>query len=81
MEIRRYELEGGDYMINTVERVKELAKERNLTLFRLTQICNVSHSTLKNCERRGGQLTVDTIERICDGLGISMSDFFASKGA
>mgnify|MGYP000221856804 CR=1 FL=1 len=46
-----------------------------------TLICDVSHSTLKNSERRGGQLSVDTIERICDGLGITMSEFFARKGA
>ena len=51
-----------------------------LTFFKLSQICDVSHSTLKNSERRGGQLSVDTIERICDGLGITMSEFFARKG-
>ena len=28
--------------------------------FGLSQICDVSHSTLKNSERRGGQLSVDT---------------------
>ena len=50
------------------------------TFFKLSQICDVSHSTLKNSERRGGQLSVDTIERICDGLGITMSEFFARKG-
>ena len=61
--------------------VRELANERSLTLFRLSQICDVSHSTLKNSERRGGQLSVDTIERICDGLGITMSEFFSRKGA
>mgnify|MGYP000767150411 FL=1 len=49
--------------------------------FGLSQICDVSHSTLKNSERRGGQLSVDTIERICDGVGITMSEFFARKGA
>lgn len=65
--------------MDTIKRVHELADERNLTLFKLTQMCNVSHSTVKNCERRGGQLSVDTIERICDGLGITLSDFFATE--
>ena len=62
-------LKGGDLM-NTIAIVRELADERSLTFFKLSQICDVSHSTLKNSERRGGQLSVDTIERICDGLGI-----------
>ena len=52
--------------MNTIAIVRELADERSLTLFKLSQICDVSHSTLKNTERRGGQLSVDTIERICD---------------
>jgi len=66
-------------MLNTIERVKELANERNLTLCRLALLCNVSHSTIKTTERRGGQLSLDTIERICIGLGISLSEFFAVK--
>ena len=72
-------LKVGDLM-NTISIVRELADERSLTFFKLSQICDVSHSTLKNSERRGGQLSVDTIERICDGLGITMSEFFARKG-
>ena len=51
--------------MNTIERVKELAMERNLTLYKLAQQCGISYSTLKNTEQRYGQLTVDTIERIC----------------
>lgn len=65
--------------MNTIKRVYELADERDLTLFKLLQVCNVSHSTVKNCERRGGQLTVNTIERICDGLGISLAEFFSAE--
>ena len=66
--------------MNTVDRVKELSAERNLTLFRLSVICDIPYSTLKNTERRHGQLTIDTIERICEGLGITMAEFFSEKG-
>ena len=66
--------------MNTVARVKELGAERNLTLFRLSVICDIPYSTLKNTERRHGQLTIDTIERICEGLGITMAEFFSEKG-
>ena len=40
--------------MNTIAIVRELADERSLTFFKLSQICDVSHSTLKNSERRGG---------------------------
>ena len=62
--------------MNTVARVKELAAERELSLFKLSKLCDVPYSTIKNTELRCGQLGVDTIERICMGLGIPLSRFF-----
>lgn len=72
---------GGEVLdMKTMDRVNELANERDLTLYKLAMLCDVSYSTLKNTQARGGQLTVDTIERICQGLGISMADFFTERG-
>ena len=65
--------------MDTVARVKELTRERDLTLYKLSTMCDISYSTLKNTARRNGQLAVDTIERICDGLGITMSEFFSTN--
>ena len=62
--------------MDTIARVMELADERNLSLFKLSQLCDVSYSTLKNAEMRGSQLGVPTIERICVALGVTLSDFF-----
>ena len=67
--------------MDTMERVRELADERNLSLHALAKICNVPYSTLKNTEQRNGQLAVDTIERICFGLKMPMSEFFEERGA
>ena len=67
--------------MDTIARVKELAAERNISMHKLAQVCDVPYSTLKNTEQRCGQLTVDTIERICIGLEITMSAFFEEKGA
>ena len=67
--------------MDTIARVRELAAERNLSLHGLARVCDVPYSTLKNTEQRSGQLTVDTIERICLGLEIPMSLFFTEKGA
>lgn len=65
--------------MNTVARVKELADERNLSFFKLANISGVSYKTLKSTEDRGGQLQVDTIEKICQGLGITLAEFFSVK--
>lgn len=54
---------------------------RNLSLHGFARVCDVPYSTLKNTEQRSGQLTVDTIERICLGLEIPLSVFFTEKGA
>lgn len=66
-------------MVNTVHRVYNLLDERNMSLYHLSQLSGISYSTVKTTEKRGGQLTVETIERICFGLGITMSDFFKDE--
>lgn len=63
-------------MIETMERVKELAAEHELTMFQLAELCGVPYQTLKRAEDRNGQLKVDTIERICRGLRMPVRDFF-----
>ena len=66
--------------MNTIARVMELADERDLSLFKLSQLCDVSYSTLKNAEMRGSQLGVPTIERICAALGVTLSDIQKESG-
>lgn len=66
--------------MNTMNRVKELAAERNLTLYELAQRCELSYPSLRQTEKRNGQLRVDTIERICKELGVTLSFFFAEGG-
>ena len=64
--------------MDTYGRLMELLDERGLTLYQASKLCNLSRSTLTNARNRGGQLSVDTIERICDALGITLSEFFAA---
>lgn len=67
--------------MDTMKRVRELAAERNLSLFQLAKVSGVRYSTLKNSEQRYGQLSVDTIERLCEGLNIPIASFFEEGGA
>lgn len=63
--------------MDTVKRVCELAEARGLTMYQLSQRCGISYSTIQTTKKRGGQLKIDTIERICQALGITLSAFFA----
>lgn len=63
--------------MNTLKRTFELMAERNLTLQKLAERSDVPYTTLKMAKRRGNQLSVDTIEKLCVGLGVTMSHFFA----
>ena len=65
--------------MDTFRRLSELLEERNMTLYQAAKLSHVSRSTLNNAKNRGGQLSVDTIERICVALNISLGDFFANS--
>ena len=65
--------------MDTLGRVYDLISERDMTLYQLAKISDVSPSTLRNTKRREGQLKIDTIERICAALGITLSEFFAEQ--
>ena len=65
--------------MDTLGRVYDLISQRDMTLYQLAKISDVSPSTLRNTKRREGQLKIDTIERICAALRITLSDFFAES--
>ena len=67
--------------MNTITRVYELLDDRALSLTTLAEMSGVAYSTIKMAESRNTQLSVDTIERICNALGITLSEFFAEPKA
>lgn len=64
--------------MTAMDRVYELLAERDMSLLKLSRVGGISYSTLRAAEKRNGQLSVDTIERVCRALGITMAHFFAS---
>ncbi len=62
--------------MDTVARVKELAREREISLMELSRLSRVPYSTIKDADRNRRELRVGTIEMICDGLGIPLYQFF-----
>lgn len=67
--------------MNTITRVYELLDDRAMSLTKLAEMSGVAYSTIKMAESRNTQLSVDTIERICNALGITLSEFFAEPKA
>ena len=62
-------------------RIKCLRIKRNLTINKLANISGVSQSYLRDIELGNKQPTVDYLEYICFGLGITLKDFFSADDA
>ena len=61
-------------------RIQELCNEKGITLNKLAIISGITQSTLNNIvSGRNKSTTLSTVKKICDGIDISISDFFKSK--
>lgn len=58
-------------------RILELCRQRHITINRLATLSGVTQSTLNNIvSGRNNSATVATIKKLCDGLDITLRDFF-----
>lgn len=61
-------------------RILELCEERGITVNKLAIMAGVTQSTLNNIvSGRNKSLTVSTLKKLCDGLEITVIEFFESK--
>ncbi len=63
--------------MDTHERLRQLLDERGWSEYRLSKECGLSESTLANIFRRNTVPSISTLEAICSGFGITLSQFFA----
>ncbi len=62
------------------KRILELCGERKITINKLATISGVTQSTLNNIvSGRNNSATVSTIKKLCDGLEITIEEFFHSE--
>lgn len=66
-------------ILDTLARLRQLLEERGWTEYRLARASGLSDSTIKNIYKRNTQPTIDTLETICRGFGITLSQFFADE--
>lgn len=63
-----------------VERMKELAAERNMTIHQVIQKGGLNQATISELmSGRTKQPKVSTIQKFCNGLNINLKDFFSSE--
>ena len=64
------------------ERILELCQEKNISINKLSKLSTMSgvtQSTVNNIvSGRNRSATISTIKKLCDGLGITVEQFFDS---
>ena len=58
-------------------KLRKLLSDRGWTEYRLSKECGLSESTIANIFRRNTLPSIPTLEAICKGCGITVSQFFA----
>lgn len=62
------------------QRIRELCRERNITLNHLSMLRGMTQSTVHNIfARPNNSPTISTIKKICDGLDITLGEFFQTE--
>ena len=67
---------GGEY-VDINKRIQQLLQERHWTAYRLAKESGLSDATVGNLFRRNTVPSMATLEAICNGLGISLAQFFS----
>ena len=61
-------------------RILALCKEKGITVNKLASISGITQSTLSNIiGGRNNSTTVSTVKKICDGLEITVQQFFEAE--
>ena len=62
------------------QRIIQLCQEREISINKLSSISGITQSNVNNIvSGRNNSATVSTIKKLCDGLGITIDEFFHSE--
>lgn len=67
---------GNRKMMDVLERINALRKERGWSIYRLADEAMLTQSTLSNMFTRKTMPSLYTLSQICEAFGITMSEFF-----
>ena len=62
------------------ERILQLCQEHGISINKLCTVSGVTQSTVNNIiNGRNNSTTISTIKKLCDGLEITVEEFFSSE--
>ena len=61
---------------NPLDRIQELYNERQWSYYQLAKASGITYSTLNTMINKRNMPTLPTLQRLCQGFGISITDFF-----
>ena len=64
-----------EFIVN--QHIMEICKQRNLSIYRLAKMSDMPYSSLNNMIKHRHVPTIYNLIKICNGLNISLSQFFA----
>ncbi|MGN0480835.1 MAG: helix-turn-helix domain-containing protein [Lachnospiraceae bacterium] len=59
-----------------LDKVRQLCNDKNWTMYRLAKESDIAYSNLNNMMNRNTQPSIPTLKKICNGLGLTLSEFF-----
>lgn len=61
-------------------RIKELCKDKSITMYQLCALSGVPHTTIININKGTSRNPgIGTVKKLCDAFDISLSEFFDSE--
>ena len=67
--------------MDILERILEERKKRNWSEYQLAQNSGITQSTISTWYRKHMQPSISSLEKICSGFGITLSEFFSDSEA
>jgi len=62
------------------DRIKQLCKNKNYTINKLATMSAINYSTVRDfMNEKNSNIGIITIKKLCDGLGLSLYDFFDTE--
>ncbi|MCI9416286.1 MAG: helix-turn-helix transcriptional regulator [Eubacterium sp.] len=61
---------------DSINRIQELCKERKWSYYQLSKVSGIAYSTLSTMINKQNAPSLPTLQKLCNGFGISITDFF-----
>lgn len=65
--------------IEVMDRIKQLCESRSWSYYRLAKASGIPYSTLNTMLHKSYVPTVPSLQKICDGFGITLAQFFSEE--